>query len=262
MQISFKSNTMYAVILAILAALLLSISFSLLKQVNPNISSILVVFIRSCFASVLFIPTLVLNRKVITKTKKLFLYIIRVILTVCAMSCTYYTYRNLPISIATTIGMTSPLFVNILSIIVLKDQIKFDKWLLIVLGYIGILIIIRPIPFVLDYCSILAIISGLLANLLAGVIIIIIKILTRYDDPTIIVLYTNLGMIIVSFLLSIQKWQVLNLKDIILIFFIGITGITAQFFSTKALKYSNPAFIAPFEYTRILFAILIEWITD
>ena len=99
--------------------------------------------------------------------------------------------------------------------------------------------------------------SALLANLLAASAIIIVKILSRYDSTITIMLYTNIGITIVSFLFNIHGWQLLDLKDFIPISFMGILGITTQFCSITALKYSSPSFVAPFEYTRIFFVILI-----
>ncbi len=59
--------------------------------------------------------------------------------------------------------------------------------------------------------------SALLANLLAASAIIIVKILSRYDSTITIMLYTNIGITIVSFLFNIHGWQLLDLKDFILI---------------------------------------------
>ena len=240
-------------ILATLGALSLSISMSLAKQLNPAIPTTLVVFIRTCFGLIFFLPILIANKKVIVKTKKLSLYVVRIVLTVCSMICTYYAYRNLPIAFATSIGMSGPLFTTILSIMLLKEKISFYKWLVIILGYIGVIVVVRPVSFFLD----LGTASALLANLLAASAIIIVKILSRYDSTITIMLYTNIGITIVSFLFNIHGWQLLDLKDFILISFMGILGITTQFCSITALKYSSPSFVAPFEYTRIFFAILI-----
>lgn len=245
--------TINSAILATLGALSLSISMSLVKHLNPTIPTTLVVFIRTCFGLIFFLPILIGNRKAIVKTKKLPLYVVRIVLTVCSMLCTYYAYRNLPIAFATSIGMSGPLFTTILSIILLKERISFYKWLVIILGYIGVIVVIRPVSFFLD----LGTASALLANILAASSIIIVKILSRYDSTITIMLYTNIGIALVSFLFNIQGWQLLGLKDFILISFMGILGITTQFCSITALKHSSPSFVAPFEYTRIFFAIFI-----
>ncbi len=240
-------------ILATLAALSLSIMLCLSKLLNPDISTIFVVFVKTCFGLVFFTPILLPKRKTIAKTDKLPLHILRIILSIGAILCTYYAYRNLPIAYATSIGMSGPLFTAIFSVIILKEKVGFINWLVIFLGYLGVIIVIRPVSFFLD----LATASALLASLLSACVIILVKILSRYDSTATILFYAIIGIITITFLLNIRGWQGLSIKDLILLSFMGLLGVITQFCSFTALKYSNPSFIVPFEYTRILFAILI-----
>ena len=115
-----------------------------------------------------------------------------------AMLCTYYTYRNLPIAFATSIGMTSAIFTTALSGLILKEVIGYKKWGLVILGYIGALIVIKPTIFILDT----AVITALLANLLAATCIIIIKILSKKNSIITIMLVGNVGIFTVSFLMN------------------------------------------------------------
>jgi len=70
-------------------------------------------------------------------------------------------------------------------------------------------------------------------------------------------LYSNIGITVVSFLFNVQGWQVVSVNDLILLSCMGILSLITQFCSITALKYSSPSFVAPFEYMRIPFAILI-----
>jgi drug/metabolite transporter (DMT)-like permease len=239
--------------LAVLGALSHSVSMSLAKQLDPTIPTTLVVFIRSCFGLLFFLPILINQRQSIVRTKNLPLHVIRVVLVVSAMLCTYYTYRTLPIAFATSIGMTSPIFITILSAILLQESISYTKWCLIFFGYVGVLFVIRPTSFILDG----GIGTALLANLLAALCIIIIKILSKYDSIITIMIYSNIGIAIVAFVFNINGWQALGLRDVILLSLTGLLGIITQTCSITALKYSSPSFVAPFEYTRIFFASLI-----
>jgi len=239
--------------LATLGALSLSVSMSLAKQLHPGIPTSLVVFTKSCFGLLIFLPILISNRKSFVKTDKLPWHILRVVLAASAMLCTYYAYRNLPFAFATSIGMSGPLFTTFLSIILLKEKVSLIKWVVIIVGYIGVIIIVKPTSCLLD----LGTVSALLANLLAACTIIVVKILSKYDPTITIMLYSNIGITIVSFLFNIQGWQPLSIKDLMLLSFMGVLGIISQFCSITALKYSTPSFVAPFEYTRLPFAILI-----
>lgn len=239
--------------LAIISALSLSVLMSLAKQLHTDIPTTLVVFIRSAFGLLFFLPVIIVNRRAIQKTKKLPLHILRITLTVTAMLCTYYAYRNLPIVFATAIGMSSPLFTTTLSFIILKEQSIRAKWLAVILGYTGVVIILRPTSFVFD----LGTLSAIIANILAATALIVVKILSRYDSAVTIMFYTTIGIAIASGLYSFHAWQLVHLKDLLLLSTMGFLGAVSQFCLINAIKCSSPSFVAPFEYTRMFFATLI-----
>ena len=242
--------------LAIIGVLSLSISMSIAKQLDTSIPTIMVVFVRSGFGLLFLIPIFIREIHSLSFATNIPLHIIRIILGVLAMLCTYYTYRNLPIAFATSIGMTGPIFTTALSGLILKEFIGYKKWILVILGYLGVLIVIKPTSFILD----VAIITALLANLLAAICMIIIKILSRKDSIITIMLFGNVGIFVTSFLMSLAQWHSLSIYDMSLLSLTGILGIITQICSTVAIKRTSPSFVAPFEYSRILFATLIGFI--
>jgi drug/metabolite transporter (DMT)-like permease len=249
----FTNPKINGAMLAILAALSMSLSMALAKHLSKDIPTSLVVFVRSCFGMLFFLPLLLRNMEQGFKTNKLWLHILRACFTVCSMLCTYYTYRHLPIAFATSLGMTGALFTTILSWAVLKDHIGLAKWLVILVGYCGVILVIRPTSFLLDF----AIITALLANILASCSIISAKILSRTDSTITIMLYSNICIVIFSGILNSGGWQVLSSQDLILLAGTGLLGVITQFCSMSALRFCQPSFLAPFEYTRMFFGILI-----
>ena len=242
--------------LAIIGVLSLSVSMSIAKQLDTNIPTVMVVFVRSGFGLLFFIPILIKERSSLSRINNIPLHIIRVTLAVLAMLCTYYTYRNLPIAFATSIGMTSPIFTTALSGLILKEVIGYKKWGLVILGYIGALIVIKPTSFILDT----AIITALLANLLAATCIIIIKILSKKNSIVTIMLVGNVGIFTVSFLISLVQWHPLSVYDIGLLSLTGALGIITQLCLNIVIKRTSPSFVAPFEYSRMLFATVIGFV--
>ena len=242
--------------LAIIGVLSLSVSMSIAKQLDTNIPTVMVVFVRSGFGLLFFISILIKERSSLSRINNIPLHIIRVTLAVFAMLCTYYTYRNLPIAFATSIGMTSPIFTTALSGLILKEVIGYKKWGLVILGYIGALIVIKPTSFILDT----AIITALLANLLAATCIIIIKILSKKNSIVTIMLVGNVGIFTVSFLMSLVQWHPLTAYDMGLLSLTGALGIITQLCLNILIKRTSPSFVAPFEYSRMLFATVIGFV--
>ncbi|ROT46908.1 DMT family transporter [Candidatus Cardinium hertigii] len=251
-----KRSNMYGAIFATLSALSLTISMALTSKLSSDIPTVFVVFIKTCFGFTLLMPFIIKKKSLISKPIKYPLHLLRIILSLGAILCTYYTYRNLPVAFATSIGMTEALFTTILSVIILKENIGFWKWSLVFSGYCGVILIIRPTSFALEF----AIITALLANLLCSASFIILKIISRYNAIPTIMLHANLAIIIISGLLSAIRWKNIQVedRDMVILFCNGALAIISQFCSVKALKYANPSFIAPFQYTRMPFAILID----
>ena len=248
-----KSTKLISALLATIGALSLSVSMTIAKQLDPNIPTTMIVFVKSSFGLLFFIPVLIKENHFLSKTTNLPMHVLRIVIGICAMLCTYYAYRNLPIALATSIGMTSPIFITALSALLLKEIIGYKKWVLIILGYIGVLIIIKPTDFILN----VAIISALLANLLAAMCTIIIKKLSKQDSLITIMLYGNIGIFVASFMASLTQWYSLTLNEIGSLSLMGALGLITQVCSINSLKLTTPSFIAPFEYSRLLFAILI-----
>ena len=245
-------------IFATLAALSMSTSMSLAKNLDKELPTSLIVFVRSLFGLMFFVPFLVKNRAEFVRSTNHRLQFIRVIFVVSSMLCTYYTYRHLPIAFATSIGMTSALFTTVFSAIILNDKIGIHKWMVIFVGYCGVIMVIKPTSYVIDF----AVLVAIMANIFAALAIISAKVLSRSDSTVTIMFYSNIGITLLSFVINSYNcgWQSLNTNEIGILLLTGAFGITTQFCSLTALKYGSPSFLAPFEYTRMFFAVVIGFI--
>ena len=250
------SLPMQGAILATLSALLMSTLMAVAKQLTPDIPTLLIVFIRSFFGLLFSLPFLVRNPRNILKSNQYALHGIRIILSASAMLSTYYTYRHLPLTLATSLGMTGALFTTVLAVILLKDKVDTIKWLCVLVGYLGTLFIIQPRSLALE----IGIITALLANFFAGCSIVIAKILSQKDSNLTIMSYTNLGLTIIFGFLSYPHWQLLGWRDMLLLTSSGVLGLSAYYCYLTALKKASPSFLAPFEYTRLLFTFLIGFL--
>jgi drug/metabolite transporter (DMT)-like permease len=250
------SSTIQGAILATFSALLMSALMSVAKKLTPDIPTPLVTFIRSGFGLLFSLPFLMRSPKKILQSNQYALHGIRIMLSASAMLCTYYTYRNLPLTLATSLGMTGALFTTVLAVIFLKDKVDPIKWLCILVGYLGALFIIQPSSLTLE----IGIITALLANFFAGCSTVVAKILSRKDSNLTIISYTNIGLTIVFGVLSYPHWQLLDWRDMFLLASCGVLGLGSHYCYLTALKKASPSFLAPFEYTRLLFAFSIGFL--
>jgi drug/metabolite transporter (DMT)-like permease len=242
--------------LATLSAFLMSVLMAITKELASDIPTTLVVFIRSLYGLLFSLPFLIKNHRKVLKSNQYGLHGIRIMLSASAMLCTYYTYRHLPLTIATSLGMTGALFTTVLTVLILKDRVDSIKWLCILFGYLGTFCIIQPRSITLE----IGILTSLLANFFAGCSTIVGKIISKQDSVLTMISYTNIGLTTIFGFLSYPQWQVVEGRQMLLLASCGLLGFGAHYCYLTALKKVSPSFLAPFEYTRLLFTFLIGFL--
>lgn len=235
----------------LLWAMTFSTAMALTKTLSSDVDSIVILFMRDFFGLLFFSPFVVQAGFKGFKTSRPILQLIRVLCMLIAMGCTYYAYRHLPLALATSIGMTGPLFTTLLSMLLLKDAVSFSKWALILFGYFGVIVMVRPHDMPIS----MGVWVELFANLFAGFTIICTKLLSRTDSTVTIMLYTTTITTFIAGILALSVWKTPALPDMMILVAIGGFGVFSQYCSITALRYANPSYLAPFEYTRMCFAI-------
>lgn len=238
-------------------SLCFSVVMTLAKKVSPDIPGATLIFCRLTIGLLFAMPIFIgQGLKVVVKTHFLSLHLVRAVVVTCAMGCTYYAYRNLPLAEAAAIGQTGPLFTTLLAVLVLKESMTLLKWLAMLVGYIGVLFIVKPVGAEIDS----AVFVALLANLLAGLAIIIAKIASRGDSSQTILFYGTVATLVLTSMQAIFYWQTPSAIDCIYLIFIGAAGMLSQYCYLQALRYAPASFVTPFEYVRLCVTIPIGMI--
>ena len=239
----------------LLWALSFSTIMSLAKALSPDLNSVVILFLRYLFGFICFVPFLIKTGSMAFYTTRPILHFIRVCCLVIAMICSYYAYRHLPLVLATSVGMTGPLFTTMLAMLLLKDPVSLSKWGVIILGYLGVLVMVRPHDMSFD----IGVGVALLANLFAGFAIIAIKQLSRTESTATLMIYINTFTTIIAGILVIAVWETPSSHDFTLLMMIGALGLLSQYALVTAMKHANPSYLAPFEYMRMCFAIPVGY---
>ena len=255
-QRSWNAISVRGALLATASALLMSVLMAMAKALPASIPSTLVLFIRSIFVLFFALPLLGRNPREALKSDQYVLHGLQILLGIGATLCTYHTYRSLPVTLATSLGMTGALFTTLLSVLILKDKVDRTKWLCILAGYLGTLCIIQPQSMQLE----LGIFTALLANLMAGLGAVTAKILSQRVDERAIIIYNTLGMTFFFAFLSYAHWALLDRQMLLKLASMGVLALTSNYCYLISLKQASPSFLAPFEYTRLVFALVIGFI--
>eukprot|EP01132_Coremiostelium_polycephalum_P000729 gene729-902_t len=255
-----------AVAFMLLNCLTFTVSMSINKLVNPAIPVPVKVFIRAVFGLLFCIPLIFQYGPSIIQPVKLRPHIVRVLLTTLAMGATYFTYTQLPFTIAIPLGFTGPIFTAVLAYFILKDRLSVGQWLAIFVGYMGILLVMNP-RGVVNYAVFVAIIG----NIIAGLNLLYTKKLTQVDARSTIIVLGNMGIVLTTFIWSCTYWVASKYdstwlstawmcpsgRDLQLLLVMGGLGLISQVAHITALKHASPSFLSLFEYSRIIFSVPI-----
>lgn len=251
-----KNSNLISIGWVLLWSVSISISLSVNKILGQSMNTVMIVFSRIAFGMIFFAPFLLQAKVKDFKTKKIAFHVLRVLFTCGSMLCTYYAYANLELSFATSIGFTAPLITTVFSIIFLKEKVRWDKWFVIFLGFCGVVVIAHPTNFPFN----MAVLVALAANLFASSALVVLKTLTRTESVLTIMLYLNVLSFFVIGSFATSVFELPTSSELLLLGILGAFASFSQFCYTQALKNANPSVVAPFEYSRLVFAIPIGYL--
>ena len=181
------------------------------------------------------------------------LQIFRASINVISMICWFSAIGMMHFEKATALGFTTPLFTTVLAVIVLGEVIRFHRTAALLLGFIGIIIIIRPgyVPF--EFGTVLM----LIASFSFSFVLIFVKKLSATDSSLTIIFYHLLYMTPVFFILSLFYWENINLYQLIVFTLMGASGLLSHWCLAQAFKMSDTTFVMPLQFTKLIWASLI-----
>lgn len=227
-----------------------STSMTMTKFLSNEIAPPMIVLTRLIAGWVVILPLMLKEGWLNLKSTQLPLHFIRVCFMLLAMMCTYYAYTHLELAFAISIGFTGPLITTILAAIILNDKVTKTQFLLIIIGYLGVLVMVRPQN--IEYNN--AILVALGANFFAGCMALTVKKLTETDSPLQMLAYSYSIAVIILLFAAPFFWKTPCIGDLKILAALGCTGSFSYYCLTKALQRAPASAVAPFEYSKLLIA--------
>jgi drug/metabolite transporter (DMT)-like permease len=157
---------------------------------------------------------------------------------------------------AAAIGFTTPLFTTLLAIIFLGEAIKFHRITALIVGFIGILVVVRP-GFIVMESGVLWLLS---ATISFSFVLIIVKKITEKDTSLTTAFYHMLFLTPPTFIISLFYWQNISFIQFIIFTIVAIFGFITQISSNQALKMSDASFVMPLQFTNLIWLSFIGYI--
>lgn len=243
--------------LIILGASMLSVIMtSLIKQVGQTIPVVEILFIRQSIVLLIISPVIFRNFRTVFKTNYYGMYFLRVALSIVAIYCGFSAVINMPLAEVTAISFSRILFTTILAIIFLKEVIGIRRWTSVFIGFMGVLVIIRPDPDNINIFALMAIVAALLDSAIQ----ILLRKLSQIDKPSTILAFHSLSITLILAIPTYLQWVMPNLQEMIFIAIIGSLMSVMQWLFIQAIKVGEASAIAPMEYSRLLYAGIIGFI--
>lgn len=226
------------------------------RAVSINLSNEMIVFFRNLFGLQIILPLWWQHGFSALKTDKPQLHLLRGLAGVSAMYCFFYAVANLPLANAMILKMTAPLFIPLIAFFWLKEAPSWMIALVIMLGFAGVSLIIKPDLNAIDRVALIALCGGLFAAIAKSTV----KQLTQTEKPATIVFYFALSGLFISSIPAFIYWQTPDTKQLLQLLGLGFLAASGQFLMTKAYSYAPASQISHFSYSSILYASLAGWL--
>jgi len=162
----------------------------------------------------------------------------------------------LHLATASAIMFTAPLMVAALSVPLLGERVGPRRWVAVLVGFVGILIVVRPGGDVANFGAFLIVISAACFAFYQ----IMTRTVVAQDPPETTIIYTALvATIVMTFVLPFEYKIPLRILDLLLFVGLGVFGGLGQYFVVKALQYGPASAVSPFYYGDILVAALLGY---
>ena len=190
------------------------------------------------------------------KSKNIKLQILRSFLSVIESGCFVLSFKYLSLADAHSIGSLSPVIVVALSAIILKEKVSPKIWVAIFIGFIGVLIILRPTSSIFDPKALLP----LVAAFMLGLYQVVTKKVSEDDTNETSLFYTSIIGLIIMTLLATNFWTPIESSSYIMFLAIGIFFSLGLYLQIIALSKARASILQPFHYTLIFWAIIFGYI--
>ena len=247
---------MKAITFNLLAWVMLPIMDGFAKYLSADLPVLQITWARYFFTVAFTFPIMFFFfRKNLVWTDKPKLQFIRGLILLTANICFFYAISIISLAQALTLAFVSPIIVTILSIFYLKEKVGIHRWSAVIIGFIGVLIIIRPGFLEINFASI----SAIGAGTAYAFYIIYTRKLSFIDSPVVTLLFTGVvGCILISLILP-YYWTNIDLRQLLLLILLASIGALAHFLIILSLRLGEASKLAPLGYFEISTNILVGY---
>lgn len=242
--------------LMLLCFLCFTSMFALSRSTSQLVSIPMILLFQGVFSLLLMIPWWINHRKKGLKTERLGLIFLRSACGFAAYGLLFFAIQKISLVNAMLLNNCAPLMLPFVIWIALKIKISPQLWPGIFLGFLGIILILKPTSAIFDYASMMA----LGAALSIAISMLILRLLSHTEQWQTILFYFFVFSVILALPLAIIFWTPLSCGATLQLMALGLLNFVGQYAWAKAYHYGKASHLAPFAYSAVVYAAIYEWL--
>jgi drug/metabolite transporter (DMT)-like permease len=257
MPVPTREEVRRGIIYIVASIFVFALTNALIKWLVVRYSVVEIVVFRSSFALLPCLYLIATRGGILAlRTKRLHQHVTRSVMQFVSMVCIFTAFGLMPLADATAITFASPLFLTMLSIPLLGEQVGVYRWSAVIVGFVGVLIMVQPGPGLLQSGALFP-----LANaLINACVTIAIRRMTLTEASTTLVFYQTLVTGLIGLVLLPFFWIAPDPVDLALFSATGLLSGIAQFWWMQGCRFVPAAVAAPFSYTSMIWSLALGYL--
>ena len=255
-RIGAMTPDLKASILMILAFIVFSAMAVFMRMIAGQIAVPQVIFLRQVMALLLMAPLFWTSRHVILHPTGLVLHLTRGLLAVGAMFCGLTSIVFIPLADATAIGMAEVLVATAFAAMVLREPVGWRRWTATAVGFLGVVIMIRPFGEGFDVFALVA----LAGSVCGAASMIALRLGSGHDTTVTVLFWQGLVVALVSAPVAALQWVTPTLNETLILLVMGLIFTAGIWLFTAAIRLGRASAVAPLGYLRLVLMAATGWL--
>ena len=252
-----EQNTLLGIGYALAGTILFSLGDSAGKWLTADYAVMQIAWLRSCMGLALIGGfALFTGRLQQLKTRNPGIHVFRSFMSSGTIIVIFFALKHIPVAEYVSLTFAAPLIIALVSPLVLKEKVSTHSWIAIVVGFFGILLVLRPTP---DHFH-MAHIASLAVAISITVLSVTARLMANSESPIALNFYLYPANILISAWWAFDNWTTPPLLDCLVFLMLGICSTAALGCFIHSLRYIRPATVAPIDYARMVWMVAIGYL--
>jgi drug/metabolite transporter (DMT)-like permease len=228
---------------------------AMIRLLSTEIESVQTAFFRAFFSVLLLAPMMLTGRVKPWQSERIQGHFWRTAMGTTSMVLGFYAVSMLPLADATALAFSQPLFSVVLAALVLREKVRWRRWSATIIGFIGVLVMVRPGSGSLQPGAAVALLNALAS----ATSILLVRRLSDSEKPLMILTQFALFSTLLLAGPAIWFWKWPSAWGWALAIGVSISATIGQYFWVQAFAVGEMSAVAPFDYLRLPFAVFVGW---